>query len=332
MADFEKDLINIVQKLKFTGTTNEFQKHLKSDIEKINNTHKLIVPADKTSNMYKLEKAEYNTLLTNSITKTYKKADQNIKHTVNSAGKDIMKDHHIVERMTTNGENNCFITLKDHKGNFANNPTTRLINPAKNELGRISKIILEKINQKLRVALNLNQWKSTGEVIDWFKNINEKDKYTFMMFDVKDFYPSIKEKLLKKAMKFAEKHVQIDQKDKEIIHHARKSLLFNKGESWLKKGDELFDVTMGAYDGAEICELVGCFILANLPVRYKRSDIGLYRDDGLGVQKNKNGQQGEKIKKDFQKVFQKYDLEIVIQCNMKTVDYLDVTLDLNSGC
>ena len=40
----------------------------------------------------------------------------------------------------------------------------------------------------------------------------------------------------------------------------------------------------------------------------------------------------ERIKKDFQKVFQKYDLEIVIQCNMKTVDYLDVTLDLNTGC
>ena len=93
----------------------------------------------------------------------------------------------------------------------------------------------------------------------------------------------------------------------------------------------MFDVTMGAYDGAEICELVGCFILASLPAKYKKSDIGLYRDDGLGVQKTRNGQHGENIKKDFQKVFQKYDLEIIIQCNMKSVDYLDVTLDLSTG-
>jgi len=29
-----------------------------------------------------------------------------------------------------------------------------------------------------------------------------------------------------------------------------------------EKGGKLFDVTMGAYDGAEISELVGCYILS----------------------------------------------------------------------
>ena len=88
--------------------------------------------------------------------------------------------------------------------------------------------------------------------------IEEKNKHKFMMFNVKGFYPSISEKLLVNAIKFAEKTLSLDRKDKEIIFHARKSLLFNKGESWIKKGDKLFDVTMGAYDGAEVCELVGC--------------------------------------------------------------------------
>ena len=45
---------------------------------------------------------------------------------------------------------------------------------------------------------------------------------------------------------------------KKIIYHARKSLLFNEEGTWVKK-DGLFDVTMGAYDGAEVCELVGTF-------------------------------------------------------------------------
>ena len=51
--------------------------------------------------------------------------------------------------MFINGKNNCFITLKDHKENFLNNPRTRLLNPAENELGKISKAILDKMNLNL---------------------------------------------------------------------------------------------------------------------------------------------------------------------------------------
>ena len=38
--------------------------------------------------------------------------------------------------------------------------------------------------------------------------------------------------------------------------HARKSLLFDKEESWIKKnGDDILDVTMGCFDGANIFNL-----------------------------------------------------------------------------
>ena len=50
---------------------------------------------------------------------------------------------------------------------------------------------------------------------------------------------------------FAEKLVNIANKDKVIIKHARKSLLYNNSEPWMKKDSRLFDVMMGAYDGAE---------------------------------------------------------------------------------
>ena len=85
---------------------------------------------------------------------------------------------------------------------------------------------------------------------------------------------------------------------------------------------------MGAYDGAEVCELVGSFLLHQLSKKYNKKDIGLYRDDGLAVFKNKSGPQAERIKKDFQKIFRENDLNIVIKCNLKIVDYLDVTLNL----
>ena len=71
--------------------------------------------------------------------------------------------------METNEESNSFITIKDYKENFDNHPTVRLINPAKNELGRISKLILDKIYKKISQKFELNQWENADIVPDWFK-------------------------------------------------------------------------------------------------------------------------------------------------------------------
>ena len=49
----------------------------------------------------------------------------------------------------------------------------------------------------------------------------------------------------------------------------------------VKKESELFDVTMGAYGEAEVCELVSSFLLYALSLKYNKTNIGLYRDDGL---------------------------------------------------
>ena len=55
----------------------------------------------------------------------------------------------ILDRMDIITKNTYFITLKDHKENFLNNPTVRLMHPAKNELGRIIKAMLHNINKRL---------------------------------------------------------------------------------------------------------------------------------------------------------------------------------------
>ena len=76
---------------------------------------------------------------------------------------------------------------------------------------------------------------------------------------------------------------------------------------------------MGAYDGAELCELVGPFLLYKLSLKYNKNKIGLYRDDGLAISKNISGPKSQKIKKNIKKLFKENQLNIVIQCNMKTV-------------
>ena len=52
-----------------------------------------------------------------------------------------------------------------------------------------------------------------------------------------------------------------------------------------------FDVTMGNYDGARICELVGTFILSKLGNIIDKKNTGLYHDNGLVVLRNMNARE-----------------------------------------
>ena len=139
------------------------------------------------------KKEEYDKLLKDSITTTYKKLNKKIGKQISLDGKNIVKDEIIANRILVNGHDECFISPKDHKPDFTNNPKTRL-NPSKNEIDRLRKSILDKINNKLRNTTSLNQWKDKSEVVNWFNKIEEKSKHTFIVFDVKDFYTSISTK------------------------------------------------------------------------------------------------------------------------------------------
>ena len=97
---------------------------------------------------------------------------------------------------------------------------------------------------------------------------------------------------------------------------------------WCKKNLTTFDVTMGSYDGAETCELIGLYILSQL--QNLDINVGLYRDDGLAIC-SKTPQQVENIKKEMCKIFRDNGLEITIEANKKVINFLDITMDLNSG-
>ena len=109
---------------------------------------------------------------------------------------------------------------------------------------------------------------------------------------------------MKNAIQFAAEHTDIKKNDFEVIFHARNSLLFHSNQPGIKKDSDTFDVTMGAYDGAEICELVGIFILSLLNKKYRSNNIDLYRDNELSVFRKISKQQAEKHKKNSLKNFQ----------------------------
>ena len=83
----------------------------------IQQSSKTLTPADKTSNMYRTTKEEYNKMRRNAITSTYGKANENIKEGINEKRNKIVKKSfdNIIDRLDINAESNCFITIKDHK-------------------------------------------------------------------------------------------------------------------------------------------------------------------------------------------------------------------------
>ena len=85
---------------------------------------------------------------------------------------------------------------------------------------------------------------------------------------------------------------------------------------------------MGSFDGAETCELIGLYMLHLLKVL--NLNQGLYRDDALIVC-SLRPRQTELKKKEICRIFKEKKLSITIQANLKIVNFLDVTLDLNSG-
>ena len=180
----------------------------------------------------------------------------------------------------------------------------------------------------MRPKASLTQWKNTDSTISWFKALENKSSLSFLQFDIDSYYPSITPALLDQALDWASELVFISQEDRELFHQTKDSLLFDRGTIWVKKGEQSFDVSMGSWDGAETCDLVGMFLLSQL--KHLPAKIGLYRDDGLGVTALKP-KENEALKKQISDIFKANGLGITISVNKKVISFLNVTLNLSDA-
>ena len=57
-----------------------------------------------------------------------------------------------------------------------------------------------------------------------------------MQFDIEEFYPTISNELLQKAINYASTFVRISNEEINVIMHSRKSLLFDSRNICIKKG------------------------------------------------------------------------------------------------
>ena len=135
----------MIKNIFFKRANNPFQTQLKNDIDKIKSSNKIFVTADKLRSMYKLEKDDCDKLLTENITKTYQKSSRTKVNKINYNAKrtaEYLSLEDCVEKMY---ENEVHITINEHKKDFPNKISCRLINPSKSNFERISKQILDTI-------------------------------------------------------------------------------------------------------------------------------------------------------------------------------------------
>ena len=333
LKNFEEDLFNLVKNLEYNNYSNKFLEELDNFRVDMNNSKQMLVKGDKTTNFYRIEREKYVKLLTDNISKDYKKTDNRLSTDIDRKTKAHALDLEIADRMEVLAKRKSFITIKDHKEDFPNSIKCRLINPARNNLGVVSRNILRKAVEEGRRLTGLNLWKGTREVLEWFDK-NKKNGRTFIQFDIENYYPAITEELMDKSLDFAKNFYEITDEQMEIIKTCRKSILFdNNGETWTKKGKQ-FDVSMGSLDSAEVSEIVGLFLLNQMTTRIQEIEpgkIGLYRDDGLMMLKTKSGRAKEQIIKKIHKIFGEQGLKITIASAGHSVDFLDVNMNLENG-
>jgi len=131
LKDFENDMLKMIQSVKLKQGNNPLLNKPKEDTDHIKKEPRPLIAADKTTNFYKLEPSTYNDLLEKNITKSYKKAQSETMQAIHKENKAIARKLKIDNRVDITADKDAFITLKDHKPNFANKPTCRLTNPTK---------------------------------------------------------------------------------------------------------------------------------------------------------------------------------------------------------
>ena len=183
----------------------------------------------------------YHNVMTTNVNNDYAEVDQRELDEVNFDAAEIAEDLGIAERAEVFQKQPAFVNFKDTKPPFSTaaepkEVPVRLLTPSKSQLGRVSKIKLQKLNAQVRVATKSNQWRQTRDATRWFEGLPEPGRgklYYFFEFDFKSFYGSIKEILFKKALQWATGLKGVIADDDLKLH-------FNAAKSFICYGGKLY--------------------------------------------------------------------------------------------
>ena len=173
LVPFKNDMIEMIKNLEFKRVHNEFQSILNNDIREIHGSNNLFISADKSRNIYRINKTRYEQHTHDNITT---KCKNNKTKTINIKAIKIANKLKLEDRIQILDDNDAYISIKNHKEGFPDKISCRLIDPSKTDIGKISKQILVKVNTSILEKIKVNKWKNTSSFIEWYCNVKRKDQ------------------------------------------------------------------------------------------------------------------------------------------------------------
>ena len=123
---------------------------------------------------------------------------------------------------------------------------------------------------------------------------------------------------MNEALQFARNYHNINDAMINTIMNSWKAFLFYDGNPWIKKDTlQHFDVTEGSFDGSEIFDLVGLYLLNQFEDIIKNRSVGVYRYDGLVVVHKYSGHEMDRLRKNIIAFFKQHGFQITIKINLK---------------
>ena len=105
LKPFENDLFKRVENARFRRINDQFLNTFKNGINNIKTSNKVVIPADKTRNMYKMDKDVYTiNFWVKILQKSYKKADEQHLWEINSEWRQISTELNTADRMEITAE------------------------------------------------------------------------------------------------------------------------------------------------------------------------------------------------------------------------------------
>lgn len=187
--------------------------------------------------------------LIESLIRFIKKAPGHWKNSINSEARKTSSELKIddtVHKLNSKHLSQCRATKRIP---YTNDNTDYSIY-SKNNIGKISKAILERACRYTKNALGINQWRNTADTIGGFTKMKKKSECFFIQFDICNFYPSITEKLLTVELNMVNNYCPINNQDINIIKQAPKPTLFHEVCLWTNWNNPDFCIATGAFDSA----------------------------------------------------------------------------------
>ena len=134
----------MIKNIESRKITDAVQSKLQEDIKVIKQSKSIFISADKSTNIYAMEKEYCNQYFRENITKTYqKKTDRKKVKSINYEAQKFLEKLSIDDRVKKMQENEAFITIKDYKEGFPYQALCISLHPSKNQYWKNQRIVVK---------------------------------------------------------------------------------------------------------------------------------------------------------------------------------------------